>query len=252
MAKNVLRKLSINRVALVARGSNPEAEIMLFKSFKEDTSPQPGEKEFTDMKIDSTKYTKEERESLVALLAKGGVTVEEEKTPTVPDEILKTLSPEVLAIITKANATAEAATASAAAAIEKANQAEAIASLEKSAREETEFVGSNLELVKSFPGTADASARVLHRVKKAVKPEDYAALETLIKAGNAALAKATTETGHSEPGTVDNAYRELDKLAKAKVTSDKMSYAKAFDVVCDEHPELVAQYREERGTSARQ
>lgn len=245
MAKQVLRKLTINRVALVQTGSNPGAEIMLFKSKKED--PQPEDKEFTDMKIDSSKFTKEEKEQLTALLAKGGVTVEPDP---VPEDVLKTLAPEVRAIVEKAQADAAAAKADAAAAKASADAATATATLEKAAREETEFVAKSQDIVKSYPGTAEESTRLLFRVKKAIKPEDFTALETLLKAGNAALAKATGEIGSNEHGrTHGAAFEELKKKANELVASEKIPFSKAFDRVCDENPELVSEYRSEKGSA---
>lgn len=246
MAAKVLRKLSINRVALVETGSNPGAAIMLFKS--KAVTPQPEDKEFTDMKIDSSKYTKEEKEALTALLAKGGVTVEAEP---VPEELLKTLAPEIRAMVEKAQTDAAAAVADAKAARESADAATATASLEKAAREETEFVAKSQDIVKAYPGEVDASTRLLFRIKKALKAEDYTALETLLKAGNTALASATgSELGHGQEGrTHGEAYKELKKKADDLVKSEKMLFSKAFDQVCDENPDLVAEYRSERGSS---
>ncbi len=250
MAAKTLRKMIINRVALVDVGSNPGAAIMLFKSKKEDP-PQPEDKEFTDMKIDSTKYSKEEKEQLTALLAKGGVTVDADGPA--PEELMKSLAPELRAIVEKAQSDAALAIAAAKVAQEQANEATATAQLEKSAREETEFVAKNTAIVKSFPGDADASARLLHRVKKAVKTEDFTALETLMKSGNEALAKLTnTELGHGEEGrTHGEAYAELKKKANDYAGEHKMSFSKAFDKVCDDNPALVAEYRDEKKSGAR-
>lgn len=244
-----LRKLSITRVALVEVGSNPEAAIMLFKS--KNVAPQPEDKEFTDMKIDATKYTKEEKEALTALLAKGGVTVEADALP-VPEEVLKTLSPEIRAIIDKAQSDAAEAKTAAATAIAQANEATASAALEKGAREETEFVSKSTGILKSYPGENDASTRLLYRVKKAIKPEDYTALEVLLKAGNTALAGAVgTELGHGQEGrTHGQAFDELKKKAEELQKSEKIPFSKAFDRACDENPELVKEYRTERGSSA--
>lgn len=246
MATKILRKLVINRVALVEAGANPEAAILLFKS--KDPTPQPEDKEFTDMKIDATKYSKEEKDQLTALLAKGGVTVEADP-PT--EEVIKGLPEAVRAIVEKAQADAAQAIADAKAAKEAAETATATAQLEKSAREETEFVAKNVDIVKAYPGEVDASTRLLFRVKKAVKTEDYTALETLLKAGNAALAAATgEELGHGNTGRTSgaNAFSELKKKAEEIQKAEKIPYSKAFDRACDDNPELVAEYRTDRRT----
>jgi len=245
MATKILRKLAITRVALVEVGSNPQAEILLFKS----KAPQPGDKEFTDMKIDATKYSKEEVDQLKALLAKGGVTVEAEP---VPEEVLKTLAPEIRAMVEKAQSDATQAIADAKAATDQAKEATATAVLEKAAREESEFVAKSQDIVKAYPGEVDASTRLLYRVKKAIKAEDFTALEVLLKAGNTALAAATgDERGHGQEGqTQGTAFADLKKKAEDIQKTEKIPFSKAFDRACDENPELVKEYRAERGSSA--
>ena len=67
MAKRKLTELEITRVALVRRGSNPKADITLFKSAKSEERESMKKK---IQKLDRTGLTKEEKVSLAAILAK--------------------------------------------------------------------------------------------------------------------------------------------------------------------------------------
>lgn len=300
--KKILRDMEIDRVALVARGSNPKADIVFFKS-KDDKETEP----MKIAKLDRTKLTKEEVSSLDALLKKLAIEETDPATPT-PEEILKAhpelqkrlddavaaqkaaeaeaerikkaagggktpeeleaeqrekvlkaVSPEVRAIIEKAEATAAEARKEVEKAQKVANEANATALLEKAVREESEFAKAAEPFVKHLPGKVDDNGRLLHRVKKALAAngeggaKDYIELEKLVKAGNEAMEKALTASGVD--GLVNSfgkAYDQLKSKADELVKADpKLTFEKAFERVTRENPDLVKEYRKEKRQAER-
>lgn len=237
--KQKLKELSITRVALVPAGSNPLADIVLFKSKPDAPPTQPKEPGFMKKHIDTSKLSAAEVTALQALLAKSATDIEDPVTPPTSGEeaIIKALTPEARAILEKAQRTANEAR-------EAAESAVATATLEKALREETEFVAANTAIVKAYPGDADKNARLLHRIKKALKPEDYTEAEKLIKAGNAALEQACGETGVNGSDTsTSNAKEKLAEIAKQLAKDESLRYDIAYEKACANNMDLVRQAR---------
>lgn len=105
--------------------------------------------------------------------------------------------------------------------IQKARDEAELATLTK--RAETE--------IGHLPGEAIAKAKVLKAIG-GMGEEDRKALDTMLKAGEAAIAKGFTTFG-VKPGAPnsDDPIAKLDGLAKAKASKDSISYAKAYDEV---------------------
>lgn len=232
-----LKNLTINRVALVPAGSNPLADVVLIKS-KPEVSPQPKEPVFMKKNIDISKLSPEEQATMATLLQKSATDVADPApAAAAAEEIIKALPPEAQAIL-------KSAQEQAAQAIAKAEEATATALFEKHAREENEFVAQVSPVIKHFPGKTDETARMLHRVKKAVLPADYTALESMLKAGNAALDSATAERGTTQGGSDSSPdLNELDTMAKALQKEKNLTYSEAYALVLEQNPEKVAQIR---------
>lgn len=297
-----LKDLQIDRVALVRRGSNPQADIVFFKAHKSAKETE----EMKISKIDVSKLSETEQASLTALFKKLGIT-QEETEPTVeellkahpglkkhldtlttkqteleetlaaikktakgektPEElaaeererVLKTVSPEVRAVIESTERIAKAAQEDAKRAEERAKRAEADALIEKDARAETAFAKSVEADVKNLVGKPEDTGRLLYRVKKAIETngskDDYDALMKILKSGNAAAEKLADETGEdsSESG-FGKAYDELKDKAERMVAADTtgaVTFAKAFAKVSAQNPKLASQYRKEKQESER-
>jgi phosphoribosylamine-glycine ligase len=130
---------------------------------------------------------------------------------------------------------------------EEARTATEAAVLEKTVREESEFIAQHTAVVKAYPGKADDSARLLFRIKKAVKADDYTALEVLIKAGNAALTQSGRAIGLTAPeASASTAAEELRTLATEISKAQHIPFADAYEKACYERQDLVADVRKRR------
>lgn len=84
-----------------------------------------------------------------------------------------------------------------------------------------------------LPGEAIAKAKVLKAIN-GMSAEDKAVLDTMLKAGQAAIAKGFQKFGVVSGGAnADNPTAKLDTLAKAKAEKDSISFAKAYTAVLD-------------------
>jgi predicted transcriptional regulator len=242
--KNKLTSLSITRVALVAAGSNPEAEIVLAKNAPPVVPPQPKEPVFMKKNIDKSKLSAEEQTALETLLSKSATDIEDAPAPPTPvEEVIKSLPPEAQAIIKSANDRADQAIAKANAATAAAEAAQQTANIEKAAREESEFVTANTELVKSFPGPTVDNAKMLYRMHKTLPKADYDAMVGLLKSGGAAIAATTVETGQAAAeviGTVNELNAKAEELRKK---NPEMSFSDALDQAMEQNPDLVRKAR---------
>ena len=239
-----LKNLSITRVALVPAGSNPLADVVLLKKKPE----QPKEPVSMKLKksIDKSKLSTEDQTALDALLQKCSTDLPD-AAPGPEDEddkIVKSLPPEAQAILKKAQE--DAATAR-----KDAERATEIAVMEKSLREEHDGVLALTPLVKAFPGDNKANATLMYRVKKALKEADFTALETLIKAGAAALASVTAEIGVVGAGVESSIGAELTELAKKRQVEKGIPYSDAYSEIITENAEKVAQLRKEQARARR-
>jgi hypothetical protein len=82
-----------------------------------------------------------------------------------------------------------------------------------------------------LPGEPIAKAKALKAIAK-MSDEDKATLDTMLKAGEAAVAKGFTTFG-VKPGAPasDDPIAKLDGMAKARAAKDSIPYAKAYDEV---------------------
>lgn len=189
--------------------------------------------------------------------AAAGTKTAEELAAEEREKVMKSVAPEVRAIIEKAEKAAADAQAAASKAQKDATDAQATATLEKSVREESEFAKTAEPIVKNLPGKADENGRLLHRIKKALEAhgakEDFAKLEAIIKAGNEGVAKAMEVSGvETLTAQFGKAYDQLKSKAEELVKGDsKLTFAKAFDRVCRQEPELVNEYRKDKKRAER-
>jgi hypothetical protein len=97
-----------------------------------------------------------------------------------------------------------------------------------------------------LPGEAIAKAKVLKAIN-GMGEEDRKVLDTMLKAGEAAITKGFEKFGVSPRTSVgsDDPTAKLDGLAKARATKDGTSFAKAYDEVLktDEGRALYAESR---------
>lgn len=240
-----LKNLTITRVALVPAGSNPQADIVLFKSKPGEPPTQPKESVFMKKHIDTSKLSADEVTALNALLTKSATDIADTPAappePEVPADVMKSLPPAVQAFIQKTQKAAEDAQAA-------AEKAMATATLEKAAREENEFVAASGAIVKGYPGKADENARLLFTISKKLGAADYAKVETLFKAGAAALAQAEEVLGDDKDNTPrGNAQMVLkEKAEEIRKANPKLSKNEAYEQACLENMDLVRELRRPR------
>ena len=119
------------------------------------------------------------------------------------------------------------------------SQADKIEMAEFTKRAEGEFT--------HLPGEAVAKAKAIRAVSKLGK-EDRDAVETMLKAGEKAMADAMKVIGKDGGPSGDNAVSKLDALAKSYATEHKVDFTKAYNAVLDtdEGRELYKQFTAER------
>lgn len=89
----------------------------------------------------------------------------------------------------------------------------------------------------ALPGVDVMKARVLKAAS--AMPEDVSkALTEMLTAGNAAMKLGFEKAGMGRVAPVGSATEELDTMAKARASKDGISYAKAYDLVTQENPEI--------------
>lgn len=108
------------------------------------------------------------------------------------------------------------------------------------AREEAELTALAKRASTEFgalPGTDVLKARIL-KAASAMPDEVAKALEAALTAGNAAMKLGFEKAGMGRVAPVGSATEELDTMAKARASKDGVSYAKAYDLVTQENPEI--------------
>jgi hypothetical protein len=100
-------------------------------------------------------------------------------------------------------------------------------------------------MVKAFPGKVEDTADLLFRIRKTIKPEDFTALEAILKASQAALESLTQERG-TTAATSSSEADELMVKARALADEKKISFSEAYSQVMTANPELVAAMRRRR------
>ncbi len=123
------------------------------------------------------------------------------------------------------------------------SQAEKIEIAEFTKRAEGEFA--------HLPGETVAKAKAVRAVSKLGK-EDREAVETMLKAGEKAMADAMKVIGKGGSNDGNTAESKLDALAKTHAETHKVDFTKAYNAVLEtaEGRELYAQSKAERGKAA--
>ena len=126
---------------------------------------------------------------------------------------------------------------------EQLRKAEELAKSEKAARELVECSKRAEKEFPNLPGTAEEKGAILKMLKDKLSTDEVTKVETLLKAGDAALATVTTEVGKSGSGAVitskvggsgkEDPATKLEKLANEKVekSDGKLTFGKAYDQV---------------------
>ena len=210
-----LKSLIINRVDLVDAGANPKSDIAIFK--RETTNQVTKEECVPEEPVDATvvEPTPEPTPEPIP-----EPVIEPEPTPepvakSLPDEIVQRL--------------------------EKAEQIERelialrrdVELAELAKRAEAEYA--------TLPGTPIAKAAVLKAMATLI-PETATVLETMLKAGEAAMKLALTEKGQTAPTELSITDR-VQQLAKQRVDAgESKSLAQAMEAVFKSHPGLYDEY----------
>lgn len=178
-----------------------------------------------DMKIDKSKLTAEELAQLEAIEKKAGVTEDPAPAATDPaaegDDIYKGLHPAVAAELKELRKRADAA---------EERELQNVAKKYEILGKKPDELVKTLKSLKSNGGTA------------------YDDMIGILDASLAAVEKsgAFREIGKSGSGTPDawaQIEKHADEILKAAPT---MTRAQAIDKACDQHPELVAEYEQNR------
>jgi len=237
-----LTQLKLDHIALVDRGANPDAHIVLLKR---DTSMTDTEKE-TAAKLAAAEAALTKANAELAELKSAG-------TVTSDLETLKKQHAQAEQALTKERTelqeqlekrTKEVATAR-----------EEVAKIKQQRRREN-FIKRAHELT-GLPGApADDFAEILDHVEAglhAVVPDkaekEFGKLNQLLSSWNAIVGKSAIlqEVGRTTVGAFRGAAAQLDHLAKEVQAADpKLTYAKAYEKVMLENPELYRKYQTEQ------
>jgi len=177
---------------------------------------------------------------------------DDEEEVAVDDKVLKSLPKAAQALMKSVlggiNAKLQKAREESKAAKDEAAAATKAAAIEKEARERAAFTATVAPMVKHLPGEVEKVGDMLFHIKKSCSDKQWAQLEKMLKAGNKAMGDLMEERGvDGEGDAIDKAEEQLDALAKEKAKADKISYQKAYFLVCEENPKLYEQYRKESG-----
>lgn len=193
------------------------------------------DKEQTEMKIDITKLTDDEKAELRKELGVPEAAPVAKVEPT-EEEILKTLPEAARLMIVKAQTTADEAKKEAAEAVAKQKVAD-------EARERVELEKRVNDEFPHLPGTMDEKVIAL---RAAVNTPH---LMTMLKAGNAAAESALLKANGEKPNTTTggSAYSKLQTLAKALLEKGEVKTIEAgFAKAAQDNGALYAQYKDEQ------
>jgi hypothetical protein len=136
---------------------------------------------------------------------------------------------------------------------ERALKAEAVAKAEQDARELHTAIAKAEKELPALPGATSTEVGTLLRdVSKAVTPEVYGRLETILLAANAAVAKGDLFKEHGSTGSTANggatAMDQIQAVAKGLIEKDpSLTPAKSVSKAMELRPDLVQADRRERG-----
>ncbi len=228
-----LTDLVLSEVSLVDRPANPLATVLLFKR---DSSKETNMSD--ELKLQVAKQAADilAKDTEIAFL-KGNLekaTTRLAETETALSKAVKLedkpieLPPEAQAQIKKALDEAAAATT-------------ALAKMRDD--HDTAVFTAKAANLKSLPQKAEEFGPVLKRIaQNKASPEDVIALETILKAADAALAKGLLTPAGNDSGASSVAADQLDAIAKKIAAEEKTDFAKAYVKAVDQNPALYSQY----------
>lgn len=222
MAKRILHKIRLDRIAAVDYPCQEGARAVLIKRADPDAIALNKEAEVADI-AEITKRA-EAAEAQVAELTKK-LADAEALAKRADDEILKVGETEIRKSAVGAEMFAFAKAQNEA--LAKAREEAELTSLAK--RASTEFG--------ALPGTDIVKARIL-KAASAMPEEVAKALEAALSAGNAAMKLGFEKAGMVGGAPSGSAQDEINTLAKARAAKDGISFAKASVLIMDENPEL--------------
>jgi DNA repair exonuclease SbcCD ATPase subunit len=236
-----LDNLVIRGIAMVDRGANQHAKVLFSKRAGGDVA----DAELTAKLADAEAKLKAANDELAALKVSGGVTSDL--------DTLKKQHADAEKALTKERAELQEQLAKRTKEVEDARSE--VAKI-KSQRRRENFIKRAHELT-GLPGApADDFAEILDHVEAglhAVVPDkaekEFGKLNQLLTSWNAIVGKSAIlqEVGRTTVGAFRGAAAQLDHLAKELQASDpKLTYAKAYEKVMLENPELYRKYQTEQ------
>jgi len=128
----------------------------------------------------------------------------------------------------------------------RATAAETVAKREQDARQMIELTKRAEEEFPGLPGTPVEKAEVLKALGK-LTPDEKAACEKMLAAGNACLAGQMKPVGKGgDADTTGGAWAVIEKKATAMAASQKITVAKATELVIQQEPALYDAYLAEK------
>jgi Alanyl-tRNA synthetase len=242
-----LQNLIIRGVALVDRGANQHAKVLISKRAGGDMTD--AEKKDADDKgakvlADALAALKKANDELTELKAASGLTSDLDtlkKQFAESDKALKKERAELQEQVTKAQKDTEDARAE----VAKIKQQRRRENFIKRAHELTGLPGAPAD---DFAEILDAVEAGLHQVAPEKAEKWFAKFNQLLTSWNTIVSKSAIldSIGRDGSGTFRGAAAQLDHLAKAMMEKDpKLSYAVAYDKVLGENPELYRKYQRE-------
>jgi len=235
-----LKNIFIKRVAVVDKGDNPKADVLLFKQADEDNVKEGGkivktfEEIIKSMSDEDQEVINAEITKLTDEIAKAKeVKPEKEEKPEI-DKIVEKADPETAKII-------------------KAMDDE-IKKTKEELRKEQETLQKEREILKK-----ERIAKEVSQFDKLTVPTDDLVdmfmkadeeagekIKAILKAANEQLSQANiTKTIGENKGSEDEpALSKVEKLAKARMAETKESYPEAYKAVLKENPNLYKEYTE--------
>lgn len=263
-----LTRLNIGEVSFCAEGMNPGARVSLFKNrdslagviesaiakfLGQSPGDQPGDDDMNikdlEKKITELEGTAASLTALTKALDTAGVKVVknddgevtgvEVKKEEEDDEIDKSKLPES---VRKYLDTLEKAAKDAA---DKADAADKLAKAERDRREAAELAKEAEIKYGNLPGESSAKGRVLKLIRDSGDEDVRKTAEEMLLAGDKAMKAALDSVGSDVP-VAGSAEDRLDALAKERAKQDDVPYAKAYDQVLAENPNLYTEYTKSR------
>jgi len=256
--RQLLRVKRIDTIGLVDRGDNPEADIVFWKRDPGATvvpANDPDAARAAEPGTDEARKRMDELEKAQADLEAARADVEalraevetlKAQVPAEPEDVLKGLTPEARAEVEAEMAKRDERIAE----LEKKAETEAAekqAVIEKAERDTTALrfaKGGDLEGL-----SGDKRTDLVLACKKALAPEDFAALDVMLKAAAEQIRTGGLfkEVGKDGEPSGDGAWAKIEARAKEMVEKgEAKTMAQAIAEVGNREPALYQEYEEER------